>query len=505
MKTKNIMMLAPAAMAVGCSTQPKAPEAVKPNVVVLYIDDLDFEELGYCGGEVHTPFIDSLASQSLQLSNYYVAAPVSTPSRYSALTGRYASNSSSFVGQDKCDPAYVRWNADIVKGKDKTIATYLREAGYRSGFVGKWHNGQPMPEPELLAVNMETPNLEEVMKTNCELQRKHVHENSDFDYAESVYANNLHAVGLPIPLQEHNQEWVTKGALDFLDSCNSEEPFFLWFSTTVPHMPNPITSVLNDVSITPAGVQGPVIEGVQPSRESVMERTRANGIADSNASMTWLDDGIKAVFERLDKMGVLDNTLVIFASDNGESQGKMTCYQAAAHLPAFVYWKGKIMPATSDELTSNLDILPTLLEYSGLDASEDNLDGESWVAMIEEGKALNREAIYSEVVYQRAVITKEWKYIATRFPVAVAAQVTPENRTDYSIEGMVSKDRYNNQDFYPAYYDDDQMYNIKNDYDEQVNLYSDKKYTAEREKMRSLMSDFIAKLPYDFGEYKSAR
>ncbi len=503
MKMKTLSLLAPtaAALAVSCTTQTQQ----KPNVVVLYIDDLDFEELGYCGGEVYTPFIDSLASQSLQLSNFYVAAPVSTPSRYSALTGRYASNSSSFVGQPKCDPAYVRWNADIVKGKDKTVATYLRDANYRSGFVGKWHNGQPMRESSLLAINMETPNLNELIAKNYESQRNHVHVNSDFDYAESIYANNLHAVGLPEPMQQHNMEWVTKGALDFLDSCTEDQPFFLWFSTTVPHGPNPIGSLEGDARITAGGLLEEPITGVQPSRESVLERTRARGIDDKNAGLLWLDDGIRAVFNRLEAMGELDNTLIIFASDNGESQGKMTCYQAAAHLPAFIYWKGKIMPATSDELTSNLDILPTVMELSGLDTSGCNFDGESWNGMIFNGESLNREALYTEVVYQRAVITKDWKYIATRFTPQVAKDVTPENRRDYSIEGFVAKDRYHNQEFYPAYYDDDQLYNIKNDYDEQHNLYSDEQYAEQVAKMRGLMQDFIGSLPYDFGEYKSKK
>ncbi|MFI3303344.1 MAG: sulfatase-like hydrolase/transferase [Rikenellaceae bacterium] len=500
MKIRSAVILAPAALAVGCST--KAQIETKPNVVVLYIDDLDFEELGYCGGEVYTPFIDSLASQSLRLSNFYVAAPVSTPSRYTALTGRYASNSSSFVGQPKCNPAYIRWNADIVKGKDKTIATYLRDAGYTSGFVGKWHNGQPVAEGNLLAINMETPNLTEVMARNYELQRKHVEVNSDFDYAESIYANNLHAIGLPIPYQQHNIEWVTKGALDFLDQQSDEQPFFLWFSTTVPHMPNPIGAIEDEMFITAAGPQEPIV-GVQPSRESVLERTRARGVKDKNASMLWLDDGIRALFERMDQMGVLENTMVIFASDNGESKGKMTCYQAAAHLPAFIYWKGHITSSDSDELTSNLDILPTVMELSGLDSSNENFDGESWVDMIFNGASLAREAICTEVVYQRAVITKQWKYIATRFTPEVAKGVTPKNRKEYSIEGLVAKDRYHNQNYYPAYYDDDQLYDIVNDYNEQTNLYDDERYSKQREQMRELMQEFISTLPYDFGEYKS--
>ncbi len=81
--------------------------------------------------------------------------------------------------------------------------------------------------------------------------------------------------------------------------------------------------------------------------------------------------------------------------------------------------------------------------------------------------------------------------------------MTTENRKDYSIEGMVAGDRYHNEDFYPAYYDDDQLYNIVEDYNEQHNLYSDEKYAAEAAKMRELMQEFIGSLPYDFGEYKA--
>ncbi|MFI3240492.1 MAG: sulfatase-like hydrolase/transferase, partial [Bacteroidales bacterium] len=320
---------------------------------------------------------------------------------------------------------------------------------------------------------------------------------------ECIYANNLHAVGLPIPMQQHNMEWVTKGALDFLDSCNDDEPFFLWFSTTVPHVPSRLESLEGDARITPAGLLDKPIEGVQPSRASVLERTRARGIDDKDAGMLWLDDGIRAVFNRLEEMGVLDNTLIVFASDNGETKGKMTCYQAAAHLPAFIYWKGKIMPSTSDELTSNLDILPTIMELSGLDATDCNFDGESWVDMMFNNTPLKRKAICTEVVYQRAVITKDWKYVATRFTPDVAKGITPENRKDYSIEGLVSKDRYHNQDFYPAYYDDNQLYNIKDDYNEQKNLYNDAEYADKADEMRELMAEFIATLPYDFGEYKS--
>ncbi len=161
-----------------------------------------------------------------------------------------------------------------------------------------------------------------------------------------------------------------------------------------------------------------------------MERTRARGIADQHAGMLWLDDGIRAVFNRLEKMGVLDNTLIIFASDNGESQGKMTCYQAAAHLPAFIYWKGKIMPAVSDELTTNLDFLPTFMELSGLDSSECNLDGESWVDMIFDGASLEREALCTEVVYQSSVYLSRETFLT---PLSIHTEGTPYGEVLFTV------------------------------------------------------------------------
>ena len=501
MRNKSLIICATALAAVSC-----APKEEKPNVVVLYIDDLDYEELGYSSSNAYTPFIDSLASQSMQFSNYYVAAPVSTPSRYSSLTGRYASHSSSFAEQPKCDPAYIRWNAEIVKGKDQTVADYVRRAGYRSGFVGKWHNGQAISEEELLKNDLNDPGFAAQLKEQYKVMRQYVHENSGFDYAESIYTNNLHAIGLPKPIQQHNMEWVTKGAFDFLDQYGEADPFFLWFSTTVPHGPNALTSLQSGEWITAAGYDEPIV-GIQPSRESVLARAEARGIKPQYAGMLWLDDALRALYYRLRDMGELDNTMIIFASDNGEKKGKMSCYQAAAHLPAFVYWKGRIMPGTSDELTSNIDIIPTVMELLGVqhEPADARLDGESWIDMLFNGGKLKRESIYTEVVYQRAIITKEWKYIATRFPESIAKDVNAKNRKGYTIEGRVGKDLFHNDTNYPAYYDDDQLYYLPTDPDEQCNLYAYPENEEAVMKMRALLQSYISTLPLDFGEYKSAQ
>ncbi len=100
-------------------------------------------------------------------------------------------------------------------------------------------------------------------------------------------------------------EWITKGAIDFIDQYK-DQPFFLYMATTLPHVPGPLKSLLGDPRATTAGMLDAPITDVQPSRKSVLERTRAAGIDDENAPMTWLDDGIGAVLERLEKYGLLE-------------------------------------------------------------------------------------------------------------------------------------------------------------------------------------------------------
>ena len=493
---KTYCLLMGATTLIGACTKEKQ---VKPNVIIMYIDDLDFSELGYYNRDVLTPCVDSLAANGLILNNFYASAPLSSPSRYSALTGKYASFSSSFSSLPANEPVYIRWNADIVEGKEKTMAHFLKPLGYQTGFVGKWHNGQPIPEDDLLDTDPNRPDLNEYLANVYELQRSHIQKSTGFDFVESIYGNNLHVTGLPKSMQYHNMEWITQGALNFIDQ-NKKNPFFLWFSTTVPHLPDPNESIEADPRITPSGILKVPID-VQPSRQSLLKRISDTGKNPKYAAMLWLDDAVQAIINKLEKENLLENTMIIFASDNGDERGKMTCYEAAAHIPAFVYWKGKIKAGSTNELMSNIDFLPTLLDLSGATYEPENLNGLSWKNTLLYRDSMPRQSLYLEVVYQRAVVTKDWKLITTRFPAHIQQEVTPQNRKSYSIEGEKSPDRYGNEFSYPGYYDNDQLYRLSDDPNEQVNLFGLPEYKKVQENMQDLIQYYCAQTPFAFGEY----
>jgi len=480
----------------------KKEELRQPNVLIIYTDDHNFEHIGVYGGNVLTPHLDRIASEGVRFNRFYVSSPVCTPSRYGVITGRYAVRATALRKNQATDqPAFLRWNTFLTR-EEKTVAHLFKEAGYRTGMVGKYHIGRDfgyLGGEE----SYDDPGIKESIDSIYNLWRQDVKDVAGFDYVESLYGNNLHIIGVPLSMQYHNMEWVTKGALDFIDQ-NRDRPFFLYMAPTLPHVPGPLKSLLADPKITAAGMLEEPITGVQPSRESVLERTRAAGIDDENAPLTWLDDGIGAVIERLEKYDLLENTIIVFASDHQSPRAKMTCYEYGANAPAAIMWKGHIVSGqVSDALVSNTDVVPTLLDLADIEKPDDyRVDGTSWSGLLRGEVKDIHESIYLEVVYQRAVVTKEWEYIAVRFPDTVNAKITPENRREFTIEGQRGEDRYHNETVFPGYYDDDQLYYLPDDPDEQHNLAGDPAFAKKLEEMKSLLKGYSGDLPYAFGEFK---
>jgi arylsulfatase A-like enzyme len=474
----------------------------KPNVVIIYTDDHNFEHIGVYGGKVLTPNLDRIANEGIRFNRFYVSSPVCTPSRYSLITGRYAVRSKILQKNQPTDqPAFIRWNT-FLSEEERTSAHLFREAGYVTGMVGKYHLGG---EFGYLGgdESYDDPAVRDTLATIYTTWQEHVRKVAGFDYVESLYGNNLHIIGVPKSMQYHNMEWITKGAVDFIDRYK-DRPFFLYMATTLPHVPGPLESLKADPRIIAAGMLETPITGVQPTRESVFERARAAGIPDENAPMTWLDDGIGAILERLEKYGLMENTIIVFASDHQSPRAKMTCYEDGANAPAAMMWKGRISPGrVHDALVSNVDIVPTLLELAGIDRPADyQMDGNSWVGLLDGTDAEVQASLYLEVVYQRAVVTRDWKYIAVRFPERVNERITPDNRREFTIEGMRGQDRYLNDTIFPGYYDDDQLYFLRDDKSEQHNLAGDPEHADKLEEMKLLMKAYSRDLPYAFGEFK---
>ena len=505
----NSAIIISAVMFTGCTTN----VSDKPNIVIIYADDLNFSQLGCYGGNFLTPNIDNLARGGARFDHYYASSPVCTASRYNLLTGRFAARSLDLERQFPAgDAALIRWNTFLIKG-EKTVAHMLKDAGYVTGMVGKYHlydneSGQKQLPPD---ADPGDPEVKRIISENYQAARNEICATAGFDYAESIYANNLHALGLPLSMQIHNMEWITSGALNFIVQ-NKDKPFFLYMATTIPHGPSPVASMKSDPRITPAGIlrEPPAVQSLRPA---VFERVKNAGLPENAAPITWLDDAIGTVYKKLTDLDLLENTVIILAGDHGGEKGKMTCYEGGAHAPAIAYWKNHIMAGTViDEITANIDIAPTILELVNIQKpAAVKIDGLSLWPLLQGQKTGLREAQYLEVTYTRGVVTDEWKYIAVRFPKDVAEKIASENGLKFNQEGQpVITDvvagevraRYGVARDYPGYYDSDQLYHLKSDPDEQNNLAFNPQYLSKVNELNLKLKEFSRDLPHAFGEFK---
>ncbi|MFC1538451.1 sulfatase [Candidatus Latescibacterota bacterium] len=492
----------------------------RPNVIILHIDDVAYNQLGCYGGNVLTPHMDSIARDGMKFNRYYLCCSVCTPSRYSIVTGKYPSRSPNLQRQQPPGtPANVTWNTNLSPGEENT-ATVMRKNGYATGIVGKWHLGVPRLEqfPSHSDRWPQHPELKAKLERNYDKVRNHILETSGFDYAESIYSGNILDVPLPPRLQHHNQEWITAGALNFIDK-NKDRPFYLYFNSTVPHvpdLPDPLFSLRADPRITPKGYLDEVPD-VQPSRQSVLDRCKEAGMfveRDDPAfpeekemgtvCMTWLDDGIGAILKRLDDHGLAENTIVILASDNGV-RGKNTLYDAGLRLPGAIRWPGRVPAGTEvEEFVSNIDWAVTMFDLCGITPPENmHLDGLSIAPLFINPETQLRDSVYMEQGYGRGVATKKWKYIAIRYSPKLLEQITPENRKEFHLNGSRNTidARYWADRDYPGYFDYDQLYDLETDPGEQKNLAGNPRYSQVLNEMKDRLRNYCEKLPHSFGEF----
>ncbi|MEM6911764.1 MAG: sulfatase-like hydrolase/transferase [Verrucomicrobiota bacterium] len=493
----------------------------KPNIIIFYSDDQDKSHVGCYGNNSDTPHIDSIAANGVKFNRFYISSPVCTPSRYNLLTGRFASRNTTRFHDEHPPGGYsnVRWNARIFQEPLLgTLPGILQANGYHTGMCGKWHQGQN-----------ELPYL-----LNSDIRRQAVPTDSDwdtdivpkleanyqvvvdsvkscgFDFADGVFESNVTGMDLPRYLQVHCIEFITKAALDFLDESQTADngqpkPFFLYMAATVPHTPNPSDSLANSDFRTPIGIL-PELEGVQPSRASVM--ARVSGSQDRGS--TWFDDGVGAVMAKLDELGVTENTLVFYISDHGSTPSKMSSYDGGARVPAVVQWPAVIQPGSvSNKLVANYDVAPLI--YDALDITVDpqvKIDGVSFLRELM-NEQYEREHIFMEIGVERTVVNDAgFKYMAVRYWPEILADIQ-ENGASYGHEQskVPFSDRlnvrYGHDREYPDYFDFDQLYDLNNDAQEHNNLYDDPAYAEQQAELRALVEAYSQDLLHLYGEFKT--
>jgi len=495
----------------------------RPNVVFIITDDQSWDSLGFLEGQVHTPRIDAMASEGLYLTNFNVTSTVCSPSRYSFLTGRYAGRCRGprFVEEHPPGDQTQVENIGELEPGGWNLAKILQSAGYTTGFVGKshvirhdWLHGEGDSPMETFPPDADPrdPEVSGRLRRNhqrwCREIRKY-----GFDYADGVYAANLKELWCEA-LNVHNLDWTVDKAMEFLEwSTEREEPFFLYFSTTLHHGPAPWVNRYSLEADPRMTGEGFVEEGfdVLPSRADVLRRNREAGFPDRKAFALWLDDGVGAILDRIAALGIDEETLVIFVPDHGSwRHGKATLHDFGMRVPMLLRWPGTIAPGTTcDEIVANIDLLPTLAEICGATIPrEHHVDGVSFRSVLEGEQRPLREFLFGELGHSRCIKTKEWKYIAVRYPREVEKRIGEGKRFN-GYQGEKLKFPYLTRNGHlghyaarsnPHYFERDQLYDLRTDPEENENVFLAEPDVARElyDRLRSALEEFPGR---PFGEF----
>ena len=508
------------------TTKSIAQNTKKPNIIFIMTDDqsavvpLDSEKriqsrpFGFNGDkEGHTPIIDDLAKNGIIFNSAYVSSSVCVPSRYTMLTGRYAGRSEG--------PAFMRMhpygvmtrvenNTEIEKDKPN-LPRLLQAEGYKTGFVGKSHivehdivNNKKNWEKngfQTYAKNAD-PNDPAVSKKMFENHQKwtEVIKEYGFDYANAFYAGNLREQ-YNDSLNVHNVEWKNKAALEFIDE-NKNDPFFLYYSETVPHGPAPYNmkngKYFRGLDSNPKFTGQGLIDAdysYLPTREEIKEEIKNLDKKVAHAWLRWFDHAVGAVVDKLKAEGIYENTIIIITSDHGNyNGGKTSLYESGTKVPLMMHWPNGIKPNQNyNELVQNIDFTPTLLELAGVKLKnvESTLDGVSLKKVLKGNKKPVHDYLFFEMGYARSVMTKDWKYISVRY------DKQKQNRIN---KGLTFKGWKGAELQYPYYtrnghlgniaskssafyFDADQVFDLVKDPRETKNIFKDNREKAEELKI----------------------
>jgi arylsulfatase A-like enzyme len=294
-------------------------------------------------------------------------------------------------------------------------------------------------------------------------------------------------------------EWKNKAALDFIEQVDGE-PFFLYYSETVPHGPAPwinkkgkyIYGLDSNPHITSAGYHPDDFVNM-PNRKQILHEVKDAGKNPDHAWLTWFDKAVGSIVEKLEEKGILENTLIVISSDHGNyNYGKSTIYEGGIKIPLMMYWPAGIKAGASyDELVQNIDYTPTFLELAGVDLnSVKELDGISLTETLKGSTKPIHDHLFFEIGFARGVMTKDWKYITVRYDEKSEKQVadgyvwTGWNKHKYTQPYYIRNSHlgYHAAKLNEHYFERDQLYNLNNDPLENNNIFNSNQNKAQEMK-----------------------
>jgi arylsulfatase A-like enzyme len=483
----------------------------RPNIIFIVTDDQHRDQFNFIKEGLDaegkptnlSPNIDQLAAEGVIFDNSYVSSSVCTPSRYSIITGTYASrgigssNMRKYEGQTN-----ITWNVHV-DSKTNNIAKTLQKNGYFTGGVGKNHTiyGHN-PHKVSLKADPTDAKIKRQMEENQMAQVK-AYKKVGFDYAGAIYRGNL-PNQYPVAVEDHNMEWVVDSALNFLNlAAKKKEPFFLYFATTLAHGPDRLgTKYKGNPLATPIGFLDKPLE-VMPSRESVTERIAAAGLEREKADILWLDDGIGALLDKLKAINELENTVIFFIDDHGVESGKGTLYEGGIKTVSFVYGPNYIKSGLrSKQLVSNIDMVPTALELAGIDPKKEyDIDGVSMLPLLKGSTKEIHKSLFFEMGATRAVIKDGYKYLAFKAPASIKSKLEKNGKKATHIcdkPGGRGSESPALKFYAKNYFDEDQLYQLENDPFEQTNLHLDESKKAKIKELKTELKKYLKIVPGTF-------
>jgi arylsulfatase A-like enzyme len=344
----------------GGISQATAAEKKQPSVILVMTDDQGYGDLGCHGNTIiQTPNLDRLYSQSLRLTNFHVG-PTCSPTRAALMTGRYCNRTGVW---------HTVMGRSLLRKDEVTMGDVFSANGYRTGIFGKWHLGDNYP------LRPQDRGFGEVLVHGG----GGVGQGPDYwgnDYFDDTYLHN----GEPEKFEGYCTDVWFNEAMKFIEA-NKERPFFCYLPTNAPHGPYNVA----DEYIKPY-----LDKGLAESQASPPDVRRARFYG----MITNIDDNMARLMRRLGELGLEEDTILIFMTDNGTSGGdynagmrgkKGSEYDGGHRVPCFIRWPGGGLtnPGDINRLTAHIDILPTLIELCGLKRPEGvKFDGDSLVPLL---------------------------------------------------------------------------------------------------------------------------
>ncbi len=458
----------------------------RPNIVFILADDFGYSSLNCYGAEkdlVRTPYIDRIAEKGMKFTNAYVAASVCTPTRYSFITGRYPWRSRLKYGVWGYGPL-------LPDPERETIADWLKELGYNTAAIGKWHLGygktksfeeytgtlKPGPLELGFDYHFGVPQ-NHGDKTGVFIENDHIYglrSTKIQPYSRTYYGAVYEGFDAPQRVNIETMEDLTDKTVDWLSLQSSEDPFFLYFAPVAVH--HPITPSNYMRGMSDCGPYGDFIQD--------------------------LDWSVGRILQTLEYKGLLENTILIFTSDNGgeipgnkptspEIQAvnyglkingdlrgdKHTIWEGGTRVPFIVSWPGKVNEGTvSEDIIAVMDVFATVADITGSGLPEDKdvaPDSKSFFSTLmgQENNSARISVITADMHGLQAIRMGEWKLIDNTLPEGLSE--TRKKKIKFPLQL--------------------QLYNLAEDPAESNNLYDKnskivKKLTEELERIRNLES-----------------